>query len=254
MVEVILKSSLLFLAGITSVMASSGPTPNQSLDSYLEDNRATKLMLCCGHNAEMDTLTRDKDGKYEFHSHEGWYTVDVDSDLNPDVEGDLTDPQTLAYVFRPNTYKAVTEEYADDEIKTRALYEAIAQILMDKGVYVFRLQVFTNYDRMEPEVKIPKMSLGPDIAADCEGMCVGEFMTISTSVGEALSECQKMILSSFQNFGFANVQLFGAIPQKLKKATTYFDQILSTSTCWGIAFKSPLKEDNTPTVTSPEPG
>jgi hypothetical protein len=143
---------------------------NRSLETYLEGNENAKLLLGCGHNGELDPkamvpcvgitvkLPNPRTGVIEtyvanqrfkhskdfaqqtkFHSHDGWYTVDMDPELRPDVLGDLTKTETQDHVFRPCQFKLVRQELLPDELLTHNLFAKIAQCLAPGGSFICSL-------------------------------------------------------------------------------------------------------------------
>jgi SAM-dependent methyltransferase len=124
---------------------------NQSIETYLSHVQHPKLLLCCGHpTAEVYhhnyTLIDDRlidDGlnlRGEFaHNHEGWYTIDKNEQLNPDLVGDIESEQVITTIS--TKFKNLVDiVYIEGWIfySTR-LYQMIYDILKSGGLLLCSL-------------------------------------------------------------------------------------------------------------------
>lgn len=79
---------------------------NRSVENYLQNTDNPRLLLACGHikrpNRDLKNTEIDLRGQF-LHDHTGWYTIDSDPMVNPDMVANLENPSVLDYlslVFR----------------------------------------------------------------------------------------------------------------------------------------------------------
>lgn len=221
------------------------------IDDYLKETKKPMLLLGCGHNGELDpketvpatlpfgmifvdpktgetknaTIARVKytmnnDGTLTHHAHEGWYTVDMDSTLKPDLLADLTQQSTLDYVFQPNRFQVVYQENMEDSLLTESLFTRIANCLLPGGAFICTFPgaarpgvLQTHAARSLPQVWKKALDVAPGDFKKDKGY------KVQTEYGND-ADLNKQLAPYFRHLGFSNVTVhksLGAIFMALKR-------------------------------------
>ena len=191
-----------------------------SLDDYLTSTNHPKAILCCGHqtNFEQEKFSTsitvkdpvsgkekeekiinyqtDVNGGYMFHMHNGWYTIDFNPDLIPDVVGSLKDDNLRKYFFRPNIYEIVYPEKIGRDLLTTDLIMDIATSLKPGGVMIFEVPFEYGYEDNQ--------------WAFDKNIFSGQFYDyVFEEFKEGLQDCHKIcekVLPKFRELGFNEVE------------------------------------------------
>lgn len=96
-------STLLLCAFCTSSYAKERELIEQCtipfiVNRSIADFSGDTLILGCGHKEVDRTLLSDGESIHASHKHENEYTIDVRSDINPDLVASIADPETHAYL------------------------------------------------------------------------------------------------------------------------------------------------------------
>lgn len=109
---------------------------NKSLTEFSGDT----LILGCGHMDVENGLSSSGEYMYASHKHEDHYTIDLRSEINPDLVGSFTDPETHAYLLKhgKGKFKRIILEHTDFIFSyDECLLTLINELLTPGGVVIF---------------------------------------------------------------------------------------------------------------------
>jgi hypothetical protein len=201
----------------TQSLENTNLTPHLSIQAYIEANPdQRRLLLPCGHQPINDKFySQGLTGSYNIHQHQGWYTVDINPDLEPDLIGDLNQQQTLDYIFQPTTWDIIYLEYASVAHLTPNFFSKARQSLRENGVLVYSPSLLTKWT--ERYVSDSKDSGAKTLILDT-------FSFIKNSIDEAvppsdddhrhvtcnsITQLEEQLKVEFHNkFGFSKVTVY----------------------------------------------
>lgn len=227
------------------------PVINLAIEKYIKENfDQRRLLLPCGHkpiqNADYST---DLNGSYEIHKHKGWYTVDIDPEIEPDYVADLNLSQTLDYLFPTDTWDIIYLEGISFNYLTVSCFLTshflckAQQSLREGGVLVFTpwwIEKFTRSIVVDDQRDSSTITIYIDTFYPNFGYCLAK--------EESPPELYSYILDSELE---ATVSDFTLLEQKLKTVfkdkfgfsdvSLYTDTILGDK--WMVEVSNKIKEE-----------
>lgn len=207
---------------------------NKSIKNYSEETDVKKLILSCGHKNLDDEkyintypvmktsgeiyyiranhYSYDKHNSASFHTHTGWYTIDTNSEIEPDVIGDLTDEKTLTYVLPQDTWEIVYAENAPVVVLTENLLQHVSRGLKKNGHFIFPFVLDAEEGKKE------KIGVFYDFLKN----------HINKEDSYSINEIRDVLSTIFKNAGFSCVDIYsdGCSENKhLDTLDSFFKQI-----------------------------
>ncbi len=108
------------------------PVMENKIINPIEEYHSNKLLLCAGH-PDFEKISKQYSNYYN-QTNEQWYAVDYDEIMNPDMQGDLNNPQTYKYLGKKKFNIVFAENcpnLVDDEVRKNA-----ASLLNPSGILV----------------------------------------------------------------------------------------------------------------------
>lgn len=114
---------------------------NTTIEDYLIKHKTPKLLLVCGHEPNRlhsSYTTGDFLGCRDFHTHDGWYTIDLNFSIAPDLVADLLDEDTLKYLDNfKGELTLVYPEYAIPDVGwSKGMLQKIYHNLSHGGAFI----------------------------------------------------------------------------------------------------------------------
>jgi hypothetical protein len=100
--QCIVSSTGLYKSQIQGTQPPKGVRFNLSIEDYLQQTDNPRVLLACGHvkrpwDEQLENTDIDLRGHF-LHYHIGWYTIDSNPLVNPDMIADINDLSVLEYI------------------------------------------------------------------------------------------------------------------------------------------------------------